>query len=265
MASISSLSGVLEQAGFTVEVLVESTPRSMQEIEADRADRIKERQGRLSDKADRLASAANAQFAKADQHLGGGGYKGFTRSMDAGVTAQRESEDAARRATASEHNEAHRESAPATIRRIERLETEQRDIERKLTPCATSGRKLKTGNEGKSFTCPGCYTKQTVGDDLAVPRHGGAEGAYAERLTARQAELNGEVSYWRRHLASLEAQGVKLWGKGDFAKGDMAQTSHGWHKVVRANAKSLTVETGYSWTETLAYDRVIGKRRPESE
>src|SRR5690625_4265698 len=30
--------------------------------------------------------------------------------------------------------------------------------------------------------------------------------------------------------------------------GDLVRDSVGWHRVVRVNAKSVTVETGYSWT-----------------
>lgn len=32
---------------------------------------------------------------------------------------------------------------------------------------------------------------------------------------------------------------------------------HGWHKVVRVNATSVTVETGCSWTDRIPFDRVI--------
>jgi hypothetical protein len=31
----------------------------------------------------------------------------------------------------------------------------------------------------------------------------------------------------------------------------------GWHKVVRVSAKSVTVETGYSWTDRIALDKVL--------
>ena len=32
---------------------------------------------------------------------------------------------------------------------------------------------------------------------------------------------------------------------------------YGWHPVVRVNAKTVTVKTPYSWTETVAFDRIL--------
>lgn len=34
------------------------------------------------------------------------------------------------------------------------------------------------------------------------------------------------------------------------------RTVAGWHKVVRVNAKSVTVETGYSWTDRYTLDKI---------
>ena len=33
-----------------------------------------------------------------------------------------------------------------------------------------------------------------------------------------------------------------------------------WREVLRVNAKSLTVPSGYSWTDTIPYHQVRGKR-----
>ena len=38
------------------------------------------------------------------------------------------------------------------------------------------------------------------------------------------------------------------------------RTSSGWHRVVKVNAKSVTVETGYSWTERHTLDKVLEVR-----
>jgi hypothetical protein len=35
------------------------------------------------------------------------------------------------------------------------------------------------------------------------------------------------------------------------------RTVVGWHKVVRVSAKSVTVETGYSWTDRYTLDKII--------
>jgi len=38
------------------------------------------------------------------------------------------------------------------------------------------------------------------------------------------------------------------------------RTSVGWHKVARVNAKSVSVETGYSWTDRYTLDEVLEVR-----
>jgi hypothetical protein len=38
------------------------------------------------------------------------------------------------------------------------------------------------------------------------------------------------------------------------------RTDAGWHKVVRVNPKSVTVETGYSWTDRYALDKILEVR-----
>jgi hypothetical protein len=38
------------------------------------------------------------------------------------------------------------------------------------------------------------------------------------------------------------------------------RTARGWYKVARVNAKSVTVETGYSWTDRITRDKIIEVR-----
>lgn len=38
------------------------------------------------------------------------------------------------------------------------------------------------------------------------------------------------------------------------------RTDVGWHKVVRVNPKSVTVETGYSWNDRYALEKVLEVR-----
>ena len=35
------------------------------------------------------------------------------------------------------------------------------------------------------------------------------------------------------------------------------RTSSGWHRVVKVNAKSVSVWTGYSWTDRYTFDRIL--------
>lgn len=38
------------------------------------------------------------------------------------------------------------------------------------------------------------------------------------------------------------------------------RTSVGWHKVAKVNAKSVSVETGYSWTDRYTIDKILEVR-----
>lgn len=42
--------------------------------------------------------------------------------------------------------------------------------------------------------------------------------------------------------------------------GDLVRDSVGWHRVVRVNAKSVTVETPWSWTDRIPFAKVIETR-----
>jgi hypothetical protein len=135
---------------------------------------------------------------------------------------------AKRKAEASERTERHRLTGPATLRPIDKLETEQRDVARKLA--------------------------------RATP-----DSEWHARLTERADKLTEEIVYWIEHLAALEAAGWKRWSTADFAPGDKVLTRFGVREVVRVNRKGLTVSTPYSWTDTLPYADVRGKVHLEAE
>ncbi|MBM4498351.1 hypothetical protein GS469_06375 [Rhodococcus hoagii] len=43
----------------------------------------------------------------------------------------------------------------------------------------------------------------------------------------------------------------------DVTPGDLVKVCGQWRKVKRVNPKSVSVETGYSWTDTVKYDDAI--------
>lgn len=71
--------------------------------------------------------------------------------------------------------------------------------------------------------------------------------AVAERINARIAEEAARDAAAPRDLAGLQP-------------GDAVRDRFGWHRVVRVNAKSVTVATEYSWTETIPHAKVIETR-----
>jgi hypothetical protein len=162
--------------------------------------------------------------------------------MRRSITEAERSEYHADRAEAAERFQARRESVPTTLRRIEKLEAEARLITRRLA------------GEGTVSGKP-------------------AAGAYRERLEARAADIAEEVTYWREHVAKREADGVKVWSRDDFTKGDYVFFIASWYEVLRVNAKSVTIPAmisdGYvvtkansrmSWTDTVPYHKVQARK-----
>jgi uncharacterized protein DUF3560 len=243
--TIKDAETALTRAGATVTLDVSREIVSTAEREAHRAERIENRQDALSAKAERKATESTARYNASSAiaqripfgqpilvgHHSERGHRAdlekIRRHMDASCELAGESADAARKAAASERNSSYRLTGPATLRRIERMEARQRDITRKLEQ-ATAG------------------------------------SSWHQRLVEHLQVIEDDLSYWRGHVAALATEGFKVWSAADFTPGDLVKTAFGWHKVVRVNAKSLSVETGYTWTDKIPYDRVKG-RTPAAE
>ena len=141
---------------------------------------------------------------------------------------------------------------PTTLRRIAKLEADERDIKRRLT-----GRADYYRDDAGELKCR-----------LVKP-----EGDYLERLQVRAATVADELAYWRQHVARQEAEGVKVWSAADFAKGDFVHFIGAWYEVLRVNAKSITIpamisdgavvtkaNSRLSWTDTVPYHKVKGRK-----
>lgn len=71
------------------------------------------------------------------------------------------------------------------------------------------------------------------------------EAARQEELKARrQAARDAERA--RPKMTSEDVRGARL-----------VRDQYGWHKVVRVSAKSVTVATGYSWTERIPLAKIL--------
>lgn len=277
----------LRDAGFDVEVEIDNERRSTADIEADRVERNADRVDALGEKAVRKDTEADTTLARArelgDQiplgqpilvgHHSEKRHRAHLAKVDRtygkAFEAHNEAKDAARKAKAAEGNQRQHESLGTTLRRIQRLEAEQRDIGRKLADCTVSGRSLKEGSDRTSITCPACYKEvaTTERDDgsRVVDAHGGATGDWRVDLLGRQ-EVNAEqIAYWKTHVASLQETGVKVWGPDDFVKGDLIKYWGGTREVVRVNKKSLSVKTEYSWTDKVPYDKVAGRYEKQTD
>lgn len=94
----------------------------------------------------------------------------------------------------------------------------------------------------------------------AAPGQGPATGEYAEQLRERREELVDQLGFDQDKLA---AAGGITYGKHNVRPGDLINAAGRWLPVVRANAKTATVPTGYSWTDTLPWSKVRSVTRAE--
>ncbi|MDX2540150.1 DUF3560 domain-containing protein [Streptomyces scabiei] len=95
-------------------------------------------------------------------------------------------------------------------------------------------------------------------------------------LTIRHEELTEEIEHWEQIIKDAEAEGVKVWSKADFTRGDFVLYRGTWYEVLRVNPKSVTIPhihngtgkrivraTGNrhdDWTWTAPYDDVSGRK-----
>lgn len=284
VGAISRVVKALEAAGHEVTVDIDAAPRAAEEAEADRLARLEDRAERLNDKAERherIAAGHEATYRgildmiPAGQPILVGHHSErrhrrdlakVDRAIGASIEHDRIAEDAARRAQVAASNAQGRVNVGALQRRIKKHGADLRRIERALTPCELSGRRFKPEAVGRTVTCPRCYRFEfTVGEDRVCPDHGHATGNYRNNLETQKAFTEEELRFDREKLAAAQDNGQKVWGPGDFPK-DAVKAGRVFARcwvnqaaeVVRVNAKSVTVKTQYSWTETIPYDAIGG-------
>ncbi len=264
--TISRAAEALRAAGHEVTVEIdESDRRSFAEAEAERYQRAGDRAERYEQRAETATATGERMWSETSrvyEQLNGQpilvGHHSERRHrnlLDKTHAKERRAMGEikrgdywAGRAQSAEGYRDGREALGTTLRRIEKLEAEQRQLQRRLT-----------------------------GTGLAI--HGEdtpATGDYAERLTVRLADIADELPYWRQHVAAREASGVKVWSRADFAKGDYVKFCGRWFEVQRVSAKSVTIpamisdgpivtkaNSRLSWTDTVPYDKVTGRTSAE--
>lgn len=242
MLTIEAAAEGLRAHGFEVTVEVDSTPRDAAEREADARARSEARQAALLAKADRKSGEAEAAMGAYRQtadmiplgqpvlvgHHSEGRHRrdlakmerNFERSMEADAEAR----EATRRAEAAAARRDHRETGPATVRRIDRIETELRQLKRSMDKA--------TAAENEDW----------IG-----------------RLAPRIEQLESDLTYWQGHLAMLRETGEYAgYTAADFTRGDRVLANGHPGTVVRVNKKSLTVDTDVmpGFPRPYPYDRI---------
>lgn len=78
--------------------------------------------------------------------------------------------------------------------------------------------------------------------------------AKAELAADQRAEEDARAAAWAQKLAPVAFTPEEL------KAATHIRTDIGWHKVVRVSAKSVTVETGYSWTDRYVLGKILEVR-----
>jgi hypothetical protein len=258
---IDQTATALRAAGFTVEVHIDATPRPMEEAEAERAERMDARADRLSERAARRLAQAEARYeaghqladriplgqpilvghhsegrARADQRRIEGHFDASGELRSQAATAQ------ARAETVEKHMQV-RHNPLVVGRRIERLAAERRRIQRELDGYT---RNYRNGDGSLAMT----------------EEYPPATGQHRIQLDTQAAHLDKQLRYWRSVLDHARETGQ--WTPIDrdaIQPGDRIKCWAGWKTVVRVNKTTVSVETGYTWTNKIPLHEITDHQR----
>ena len=86
----------------------------------------------------------------------------------------------------------------------------------------------------------------------------------ADRAHRAHSDADERIDHWTYRIRSLErriAEAERVRFTADDLKGATHVRAQGsWRKVVRVSAKSVTVETGYSWTDRIPVEQILEHR-----
>lgn len=98
----------------------------------------------------------------------------------------------------------------------------------------------------------------------------GRSAARAAARNDREAEAWQQVRQAQQRVTALEGQVAQGSVQRRFTREDVVgavvvRTAGGWHKVVRVNARTVSVATGYSWVDRYPFDRLLEVRHLDAE
>ncbi|MGW2863400.1 DUF3560 domain-containing protein [Streptomyces sp. NPDC001205] len=267
-AMLEALAERLRSAGFTVTLTIDNNDRrTFAEAEAERVERAEDRAERFGQYADNAATRSEAAWKRSHEiserfHMGQPillghhserrarrDHERMDTAMRTSIGEQDKAEHWADREKTAAGYEAFRKNPARTLRRIQKLKTDLRAVE-----------KWQRGESAKGYT--------------RSPEH----PETSQELAVEHAELSEQIEYWENVVAEAEKQGFKVWSKADFQRGDYARCRGTWYAVLRVNAKTLTIPhilngtsvrvvhaEGNHFTSTwpLPYDEVTGRMSAE--
>lgn len=244
LVAIDTAAKELRAAGHTVTVEIDGTVRDTETVKAAQHERLEDRRTALTAKGEKLTARSEALHKSSDamvEHLPLGqpvfpGRRGrahrnllersVTTAINGALTAQEAAQMPAR-VEASRRQEARREQPDVVARRVARLETELRKLDRRM-----AGLKLHP----------------TANSALLTEQYEGERAVLVERIAGDQAVLD-----------QAKADGLfGQYSKANVHKDDRVMIRGQWRQVVRANAKTVSVTTGYSWVDKYGYEEIRG-------
>lgn len=239
-ALIEATAAALREAGYSVETTIDNdATRPFAEAEAERTERAEERAERFAGYADNADARSDARSRAGHQALDAipmgqpilvghhserrdRAYR--NRAFDNLEASFREADKAeywTGRSDAAASYQQRRESTGTTLRRIEKLEAEERFW----------ANTLATGHNSAGWTAD---TPEKVAE-----------------INRRLAAVREQLEHWRAQIAEKEQAGVKIWSREDFQKGDFARIGNHWNEIIRVNAKTLTVPYVNNWSRVV--------------
>ncbi|GGW99958.1 DUF3560 domain-containing protein [Streptomyces chryseus] len=232
----------LRAAGHTVTVEIAGEVRDNTTVRAAQHERLEDRRAALEAKGEKLTNEAEALRRRSDamvEHLPLGqpvlpGRRGrahrnlLDRSINTAIRSAKTAEAAQQmpaRIEGSRRAEAYKERPDVTARRVDRLETELRALDRRM-----AGLKLYASADS----------------DRLRRQYEGERAVLVERIAGDRAVLD----------AAREAGTFGRYSKDNVHRDDRVKIRGQWRTVVRANGKTVSVTTGYSWTDRYGWEEV---------
>jgi hypothetical protein len=256
--TIDRAAQILRATGWRVRVSVDDTPRDQAQVAADRRERATDRAERLRDLAARRFANSDAAHDRADQigeRFAGGqpilvGHHSEQRArrdrdrmhaaMDRACAQRAEGERLTDAADAAQHAATRQDSGPRIARRIDRATADEARITRALN---------------------GYTRRYRYGTGHREEQHAPATGTYRDQLLGQLAHVRAALTADRQALADMVAAGT--WRPIDpttIRPGDAIRTRGRWEKVVRVNRTTVSVDTGYSWTDRVPFAEITHHR-----
>lgn len=231
--TIAATTAALAAAGHLVDVTINADLGTTADREARLAARSHTRVTGLTSKAERAAQAAAAADARLDaaaDQLPPGGEP---------IKVGHHSEARHRRALDRVH---------AALGSAAQAHTAAKDAAERVSAAAS---------HAKGRTSP-----VTVANRIARLE---AELRAAQRTTSADVDrIRDELDYWTRLRADqIDAGAATNYGPDTIKAGDLVKIAGHWREVVRVNRTTVSVATGYSWTDRAPYAHVQAHRAIE--